>query len=431
MNKKQLLSVIILLVASLCFGRSKPTKGFTAFLLGEPDSGTAYTNQLPHGESAVYSMVTGPKGNVFCGTRVVSGQSAWLLRYNTKEERVANTSLFPIHAVLPGEKCITALARGKTRYIYGATSNLQDIDYKDEADVKAMGYAGGHLFRFKAKAKKIKIQNLGIPFKGEGIATLTADAKNGILYGITVPSQILFSIKEKSGKVTEIGRLDPVENWRHLYIGKSTKALIVDAQCQLWGSTKGKLFKYDPGTNKLTVLETSLPTEGSGADYDCIATLIRTTSGRLFGGTFLDGKLFELFPESESKFFLKVTDAQITFHRDSDGKVNRITLHQGGQDMPGKRINQEDVDKIQLAEYEGYYYSDELGTTYKMKVIDGKLIAQHRRHDDITLTLNEKDRFSGSMWFFRNVLFTRDNDKITGFKLTGGRVRNLKFIKQR
>jgi CubicO group peptidase (beta-lactamase class C family) len=45
----------------------------------------------------------------------------------------------------------------------------------------------------------------------------------------------------------------------------------------------------------------------------------------------------ELFPESETLFFLKVVDAQIEFVRGADGKVTGLVLHQGGRDIPGKR----------------------------------------------------------------------------------------------
>ena len=47
---------------------------------------------------------------------------------------------------------------------------------------------------------------------------------------------------------------------------------------------------------------------------------------------------FPLFAESETEFFLKVVDAQISFVKDSAGKVNQIVLHQGGADIPGKRV---------------------------------------------------------------------------------------------
>ncbi|HWO02047.1 MAG TPA: serine hydrolase [Blastocatellia bacterium] len=45
----------------------------------------------------------------------------------------------------------------------------------------------------------------------------------------------------------------------------------------------------------------------------------------------------ELFPESETKFFLKAVDAQVTFVRDASGKVTHLVLHQGGE-IEAKKI---------------------------------------------------------------------------------------------
>lgn len=85
----------------------------------------------------------------------------------------------------------------------------------------------------------------------------------------------------------------------------------------------------------------------------------------------------------------------------------------------------------QLAEFVGDYYSDELGTIYTMVVKDDHLVAQHRRHDDIPLTLISADHFTGEAWWFHQVHFTRDDEKrVTGFRLTSGRVRNLRFDKR-
>jgi CubicO group peptidase (beta-lactamase class C family) len=46
---------------------------------------------------------------------------------------------------------------------------------------------------------------------------------------------------------------------------------------------------------------------------------------------------FELFPESETKFFLKVVDAQVTFVKDDKGAVTHLIMHQGG-DRTAKKI---------------------------------------------------------------------------------------------
>lgn len=46
----------------------------------------------------------------------------------------------------------------------------------------------------------------------------------------------------------------------------------------------------------------------------------------------------EIFPESETKFFLKVVDAQIEFLKDASGKVTGLILYQGGQKLQAKKI---------------------------------------------------------------------------------------------
>lgn len=45
-----------------------------------------------------------------------------------------------------------------------------------------------------------------------------------------------------------------------------------------------------------------------------------------------------VYPESETKFFLKVVEAQIEFARDANNKVEKLTLYQGGAVMPGKKV---------------------------------------------------------------------------------------------
>jgi len=47
---------------------------------------------------------------------------------------------------------------------------------------------------------------------------------------------------------------------------------------------------------------------------------------------------FPIFGESDSTFFLKVVDAQISFERDTTGTVRGLVLHQNGQVLPGRKI---------------------------------------------------------------------------------------------
>lgn len=47
----------------------------------------------------------------------------------------------------------------------------------------------------------------------------------------------------------------------------------------------------------------------------------------------------ELFPRSETEFFLKVVQADIIFTKDKDGRVTGLTLKQSGVSMTGKKVN--------------------------------------------------------------------------------------------
>jgi CubicO group peptidase (beta-lactamase class C family) len=52
---------------------------------------------------------------------------------------------------------------------------------------------------------------------------------------------------------------------------------------------------------------------------------------------------FEVFAESERKFFLQVVDAQLTFDVDAQGAATQVTLHQNGRDIVAKRMNDADI----------------------------------------------------------------------------------------
>jgi serine-type D-Ala-D-Ala carboxypeptidase/endopeptidase len=66
---------------------------------------------------------------------------------------------------------------------------------------------------------------------------------------------------------------------------------------------------------------------------------ITQRDGRLFV-TATDQATYELFPESETDFFLRVVDAQITFERSTDGHrpAPALVLHQNGRDRRGERL---------------------------------------------------------------------------------------------
>ena len=64
---------------------------------------------------------------------------------------------------------------------------------------------------------------------------------------------------------------------------------------------------------------------------------VRPDGGRLFIQATAQAE-FEVFAESETEFFYRVVDAQISFTPPTGDAAPSLTLHQNGKDMPGRRL---------------------------------------------------------------------------------------------
>lgn len=81
----------------------------------------------------------------------------------------------------------------------------------------------------------------------------------------------------------------------------------------------------------------------------------------------------------------------------------------------------------QLLQYVGTYYSEELDTKFTVAVVEKNLTMKRRKFGNSRMMIRDHDSF-----FVRGnqIRFQRDKkNKISGFTLTTGRVRNLKFVK--
>ncbi len=115
----------------------------------------------------------------------------------------------------------------------------------------------------------------------------------------------------------------------------------------------------------------------------------------------------------------KVADLYLA---DSLGPAARETPGQ-----PEAPIAQLSLEAAQLEDYTGDFFSDELTAIYSVTARDGSLLMGTRK-DEFTLHPAElADTFTYEMG---SITFTRNRQKrVTGFTVTTGRVRNLKFRK--
>ena len=139
---------------------------------------------------------------------------------------------------------------------------------------------------------------------------------------------------------------------------------------------------------------------------------------------------FQLFPESETKFFLKVVDAQLTFQKDENGVFSMVKKHQGGKDQVISRATLV-FSESRLEDLSGEYYSNETDTYYYLSHDQGHLYAQINQNPKIRLKPLSENIFEtvfeeGSL----KLVFKADKNGVTGFGLEAGRVRNIKFYKK-
>ncbi len=61
-------------------------------------------------------------------------------------------------------------------------------------------------------------------------------------------------------------------------------------------------------------------------------------SGNLMGHS-PDGQKFQLYPTSETDFFIDVADVMLSFHKNENGVVDSVLINQNGRDMLAKKID--------------------------------------------------------------------------------------------
>ncbi len=157
----------------------------------------------------------------------------------------------------------------------------------------------------------------------------------------------------------------------------------------------------------------------------------------LFWETTGSGRKNELIPVSQNEFVIEGTNTVVKFREDRPNEFNTLLLKQNDETREAPRVDPFDPDDVDLSEFTGEFYSEELNTTYMFETMeddDGntRLVARHIRIGDFNLTPLTPDFFRGAQWSFNRIEFIRDgNGNITGCKVSSGRVRDLHFEKIR
>ena len=151
---------------------------------------------------------------------------------------------------------------------------------------------------------------------------------------------------------------------------------------------------------------------------------------RLFYVRSADNKS-ELAPLSPNEFRMKDVpdEVRVSFSGKTGNRYTTVNVTVGTEPpVVGKWVEPFTPSEKALKEYAGRYYSDELDTFYDLILNAGKLRVQDGHSEDVPLEPQIRDFFSaGDM---ASIQFVRDTaGAITGFKVSTGRVLNLKFAK--
>jgi hypothetical protein len=166
------------------------------------------------------------------------------------------------------------------------------------------------------------------------------------------------------------------------------------------------------------------------------ATITREGGKLIFSAPYAGS--FEIFPSSDSSFFVTFADLKFIFSKDDKGEVVKATLIQGDQKMQltylGKNIFP--VNSEHLSRYAGNYFCEEIDVSYPVFFRDNKLYIRFPESTAKFCNTNvESELISEYDDYFatpvRGIRFTRNaKNEISGFIIKDvGRVRNLVFNK--
>lgn len=249
--------------------------------------------RLPIYQNSISSLaVVGDR--VIGGTKAEEGLSPFVFTASLSQKKMIEAN--DLSDIIAGQReIVTGFARGKNNSLYAGT-------IANKINDSLLG--SGHLIEVVTGKDKLKINDLGIPVKNEGVFALTLDNSGSVLYGISYPSGIFFVYNLKTRQAKTFQNTVPTkkqkETMREFSIKPGdylSRALVLDNKGFVYGSSPvNKIFVFDPVTNQFSILDDELPDVWGRSVLGQADALIKSPSGSIYGGNSGDGQLFELNP---------------------------------------------------------------------------------------------------------------------------------------
>lgn len=181
------------------------------------------------------------------------------------------------------------------------------------------------------------------------------------------------------------------------------------------------LFLKDKGIPKPTFKTDNNIVKGWAGDYFEMSTqsLLKLS----FKNEKLSSGATDFIATGNSTFNVPNSSSTLTFTGDSS-TAQLALFTEGAGKSTYQKVTKMVLPAAKLEEYKGIFYSSELDTKYEVFIKDSSLQVKRPRYDDIKVEPLLKDIFTGNLI----IRFQRNKkDKIEGFYLSAGRVRNLYF----
>nr|WP_297348085.1 serine hydrolase domain-containing protein [uncultured Glaciecola sp.] len=123
----------------------------------------------------------------------------------------------------------------------------------------------------------------------------------------------------------------------------------------------------------------------------------------------------------------KYPNLQLVFSELNNNVTQKLTILGPSIKSTAKRKEKSDFSNLQLIDYIGDFYSEEIDATHLLFVEDGKLKVKKTNNETLALTPYGIDTFHSKSYF---VHFIKTNGKVSGFNLKAGWVTNLNFKKK-
>jgi CubicO group peptidase (beta-lactamase class C family) len=189
----------------------------------------------------------------------------------------------------------------------------------------------------------------------------------------------------------------------------------------------GNVLAAAPSSPSTNVAVQGVPVERSELDrragvYFAPATL------QVAELTVRDGKLFfgrtgnnEMIPIGPNRFRSNMSANEALFTDDPhQGFVIRLASE---REVMYERREPMLANRATMSQFAGEYFSDELNATYRIAATDSSITLQTGTAEPFTIRPVFTDAFSGRYF----VQFTRERGRVTGFEMTSGRSRRVKF----